>query len=376
MKLFSNDAEGTFLRRPNRFTAIVEIEGKAVPCHCADPGKLRELLLPGVGVILERSRAPGRKTSWTLAAARYRDEVVPLISSRANLAASSFILPKLFPEARLVRPEFPLGDSRFDFLVEDSSGRGHLLEVKACSLVEYGTALFPDSPSERALKHLTRLGEISGHAYESHFLFIITHGKPAVFRPNLHAQPAFARLLSANAATVRVHASAFSTSETGEAVLTALEVPVDLSHGSLAEADSGSYLIVLSLAKAQTVEVGALGFRAFAAGYYVYAGSAAKNLSSRMARHLRKVRKKLHWHLDYLRPHASSCYALPLASYRNLECELAEALLTIGGIAVPDFGSSDCGCLSHLYFFSGNPLASREFLDLLARFRHLEAFLF
>jgi sugar fermentation stimulation protein A len=76
--------------------------------------------------------------------------------------------------------------------------------------------------------------------------------------------------------------------------------------------------------------------------------------------------------LDYLTPWAQSIKAQPIFSYRNLECELAAALEDLGGKGVPGFGCSDCSCASHLYYFRDRPLGSRDFVDMLLRFRHVE----
>jgi sugar fermentation stimulation protein A len=142
----------------------------------------------------------------------------------------------------------------------------------------------------------------------------------------------------------------------------------------LAEADSGSYLIMLEIPRPCDVETGALGTLRYEAGWYVYAGSARKNLSARIKRHLRRTRKKQHWHIDYLSPQAARIKAYPVCSYRNLECSLAAALKKLGGTAVSRFGSSDCRCESHLFYFPEPPLKKAAFLELLLRFRHVEAF--
>jgi sugar fermentation stimulation protein A len=147
-------------------------------------------------------------------------------------------------------------------------------------------------------------------------------------------------------------------------------VPVDLSHGKLAASNGGNYLVLLELPEERDIAAGSLGTIHFNAGWYVYAGSARKNLSQRINRHLRKVRKQQHWHLDYLSPAARLIKGFPIMSYRNLECELAGALKSIGGEAVPGFGSSDCRCGSHLYYFADPPLRNRAFVDMLLRFRH------
>ena len=251
------------------------------------------------------------------------------------------------------------------------------MEVKACSLVEHGAAMFPDAPSGRALKHLKELKEMAAlRGYTCHILFMILHGEPEVFIPNLHTDPQFAAALRNSGGKngpVQVHACLLRCDPEGGTRLVRAQVPVELSHGKLAEADSGSYMVMLELPQAETIETGALGPLHYKAGWYIYAGSARKNLSRRIKRHLR-LRKKRRWHIDYLRPHAAQIKAYPIYSYRNLECELAEALENLGGQGVPRFGSSDCRCKSHLFYFPAPPLENPAFLELLLRFRHKAAF--
>ena len=58
----------TFLARPNRFRieARLHATGDVVAAHCADPGRLRELLIPGVTVYVSRADNPARKTAYDL----------------------------------------------------------------------------------------------------------------------------------------------------------------------------------------------------------------------------------------------------------------------------------------------------------------------
>ena len=384
--LFQNDLEAVFHRRPNRFLVIAKKGQREIPCHCPNPGRMEELLFPGARLILEKRSpvAKGAKTAYTAAGVCRRDGgTAPLCSVRANRAAEALILAKIIPGLREIRPEYALGSSRFDFLCVDADGDRHLVEVKACSLVEYGVAMFPDAPSARALKHLEELAALSAEGYRCHVLFVIVHGNPAVFVPNPHTDPALAaalwRYAGTAAAPVQVHAALIRCDRNGTAKLARAAVPADLSTGELAAKNSGSYLVVLELAKAARIAVGSLGTIAFRAGWYVYAGSALKNLDQRLSRHLRKIRKIKHWHLDYLTPRAKTISALPIRSSRNLECELAAALRAIGGTGVSGFGSSDCRggrgqkCESHLYYFSADPMGNRAFVDLLLRFRHVES---
>ncbi|MDR2211092.1 MAG: DNA/RNA nuclease SfsA [Spirochaetaceae bacterium] len=423
-RFFLNDREAIFVRRPNRFLIIAK-DGEEIPCHCPNPGRLIEFFgfrgrdIPGIRMILEKRAEGGRvqaaKTAYTAVGLYYpggpdgRESIVPLFSSRANRAAQDLILKKIIPGLRDVHPEYTLGNSRFDFLCTGEGGQRHLVEVKACSLVEQGVAMFPDAPSERALKHLEELAVLSRRGYVCHVLFVIVHGRPRVFIPNLHTDPALAAGLSRlgkaaepaaagkkrreqgtpaksgktrRSGKVLVHAALLRLDSQGRAGLARASVPVDLSHGNLAESDRGSYLVILELTEEKETGVGSLGTLRFKPGWYVYAGSAQKNLRSRINRHLRKKGKEKHWHLDYLTPLAGSIRALPFMSYRNLECALSAELAALGGTPVrsaaggkPGFGASDCtgGCPSHLWYFAKPPVQDRAFVDMLFRYRHVEA---
>jgi sugar fermentation stimulation protein A len=387
-RLFTNDREAVFLRRPNRFLVIAGDADEELACHCPNPGRLLELLFSGDRLILERrAERAGAKTAWTAAGLYHRDTVVPLVSARANLAAEKLILREIIPNLREFVSEYTLGSSRFDFLCTDKRGGKHVVEVKACSLIEHGVAMFPDAPSGRALKHLEELAALSLQGYQCHVLFVIVHSSPSCFIPNLHTDPAFASGLSryghavhapagvrsSGAGPVAVHAALLRCNQNGSAFLVNPSVPVDLSHGAAAESNAGNYLILLELPESRRISVAALGTLDFPGGWYVYAGSARKNLSRRMSRHLRKERKLKHWHLDYLTPCAKTIQALPIASYRNLECALAGDLRTLGGRTVKGFGSSDCRCPGHLCYFPEPPLCNPAFVDLLMRYRHVEA---
>ncbi|AUV82100.1 DUF123 domain-containing protein [Salinigranum rubrum] len=112
----------------------------------------------------------------------------------------------------------------------------------------------------------------------------------------------------------------------------------------------GTYVLVFELASSARVEVGALGACTFPAGDYAYVGSAlGPGGFGRTERHRRKLGGEgdtVHWHVDALttRPE-TSFVAAHLVPERAVECAVARRLPPgpLGG-----FGSSDCGCRSHL----------------------------
>ncbi|MCF6147131.1 MAG: GIY-YIG nuclease family protein [Candidatus Kuenenia sp.] len=120
--------------------------------------------------------------------------------------------------------------------------------------------------------------------------------------------------------------------------------------------NKGIYCLVITLLKAQKIQIGKLGTFHFPIGYYVYAGSAQNNLNLRIERHLRQI-KKSRWHIDYLLHHGQIITIYSYTGGKNLECVLGRKIGALQEAIMPvkGFGSSDCSCISHLYFFKKNP---------------------
>jgi sugar fermentation stimulation protein A len=117
----------------------------------------------------------------------------------------------------------------------------------------------------------------------------------------------------------------------------------------------------MKLDKPRTIQVGKLGRGFFRGGYYVYLGSALNGLEKRISRHLSQ-QKKNYWHIDYLLEYAGVIGTRTIHSSEKRECALSEEVGNIShGIPLEGFGSSDCRCSTHLYFFSDNPLSNHLF---------------
>lgn len=371
VRLFTPGIEGRFIGRPNRFLLLADTPEGPIRAHSPNPGRLEEFLLPEIPLLFEKACGPGRKTAWSLAAARYRGHMVPLHSGRANNAAGTLVLPRFFPGGK-IRPEVTHGDSRFDFLV--SHGGMHTwVEVKSCTLAEYGTAMFPDAPTERGRRHILHLAKLAGEPNtRAMVLFILMNREAERFIPHFHTDPAFSLALRAVSDRVDIRAVTLHTGEDGYAVLGNPDIPVDLTTLTAAEQDCGVYLLVLELPRALTLTVGSLGVIEFRAGWYVYAGSGKKNLSKRIARHLRKG-KNLRWHIDYLSQAAGKIKAYPIYTRRDLECALAADVAAAADGMIPGFGCSDCRCESHLFYFNQYPVRTARFQEVVLRYRHKES---
>jgi len=145
-----------------------------------------------------------------------------------------------------------------------------------------------------------------------------------------------------------------------------LKIPWDYLQNEVK--DRGSYLLVLKLERQKLIEVGRLGKLMFQKGYYIYVGSAMSNLRARIERH-RQKRKKMHWHIDYLTKVADGFFSIPIRSSQRQECEIAQSLSSIIKSGPSGFGSSDCKCLTHLFWSEKNPLQIEAFHNVLQRFR-------
>lgn len=134
----------------------------------------------------------------------------------------------------------------------------------------------------------------------------------------------------------------------------------------------GSYVLVLWLAESRTIKVGKLGQFDFRTGYYLYVGSAfgAGGLAGRLKHHLNP--RKLHWHIDYLRAIAELQEIWFTAEEQRRECQWAAELAKLPQCSrpYPGFGSTDCRCVSHLFYCSAEQAVS-EILNSLSRWKRL-----
>lgn len=110
----------------------------------------------------------------------------------------------------------------------------------------------------------------------------------------------------------------------------------------------GTYALLVHVPYDLAAGVGELGTLSFKAGYYAYIGSALGGLEARVKRHLREE-KKLHWHVDYLLARARAVDVVLARTRTKKECAVAKEL-SKHFASVRGFGSSDCGCESHLFY--------------------------
>ena len=185
---YSNIVKGTFLDRPNRFIAHVELDGKRETVHVKNTGRCRELLLPGAEIWLTAPGTEGRKTKYDLVTVRKENGLLVNIDSQAPNAVVKEWLEKQQYDA--VVPEYTYGDSRIDFYMERGAERT-LMEVKGCTLEREGIGYFPDAPTDRGVKHLRELAKAVKDGYRAALAFAIQMDGIKEVRPNIQTHPEF-----------------------------------------------------------------------------------------------------------------------------------------------------------------------------------------
>lgn len=179
------------LGRPNRFVLEVEINGRTEKANLRDSGRLPQLIKPGNRVLLRRKK--GGKIPYTVFVIFDNETSVIVNSSLHSPLAEKILIEKGY---RILKREVKVENARIDFLVEKEDKR--LLEVKGCTLVENGVALFPDSPTKRGLKHLEILEK-----YRGELLFLVMRSDAVSFSPNFKIHREFAEKLLSSKIRIR-----------------------------------------------------------------------------------------------------------------------------------------------------------------------------
>lgn len=185
-----------FDSRPNRFLvkALSSTDGEILLCHLHDPGRLKEILIPGSELLLRHAAKTGRKTDWDVVAGKNGEHWV-LINSSYHRMISGKILedPTISPFGKpgSIRPEVKVGSSRLDYELTMKDGTSVFVEVKGCSLTLEGKALFPDAPTTRGARHLEELIELKDAGFRTSVMVLILGPGSRCFAPKEDTDPIF-----------------------------------------------------------------------------------------------------------------------------------------------------------------------------------------
>ena len=189
--------EAEFIDRPNRFLTRVKYNGEVVKSHLPDPGRLKELLIPGVTLLIKKEGNPNRKTKFSTQGVYLRGQLISLNSWLPNEFVEFLLKNKSihFLESwDFIRREVPFGKNRFDFLLMRDE-KPLYLEVKSVTLVENGVAKFPDAVTARGKRHVEHLAEMTKDGMECMVLFVVQRPDAKIFQPQWERDPQFSEAL-------------------------------------------------------------------------------------------------------------------------------------------------------------------------------------
>lgn len=213
---------GVLLRRYKRFLADVErADGSTLTLHCPNTGAMTGCSTPGSRVWFSQSDNPKRKYPHTLEVieplefvsavssdSESADETVKvgINSSKANALVDEAIKAGVIAELiapQALRREVAVPDEagRFDFGFTDAAGVSGFVEVKSVTLcLAEGVGAFPDSVSERALRHVQALTRRVAAGQRAVLLFCVQHTGIKRVRCAHEIYPEYAQAVAASAA--------------------------------------------------------------------------------------------------------------------------------------------------------------------------------
>ena len=199
MKIEGPLINAVFIERPNRFITIIEIGGEKHKSHLPDPGRLKELLIPGASLLVRPApENKERSTAFTTIMVNLKGQWISLVSTLPNqFVKYSFQKNRIpiFQKYKLVRPEVTIRNHRFDFLLSNKSGKNFFLEVKSVTFVEDGIAKFPDAVTARGMNHAKTLTDLVKEGEFAGILFVCQRPDATLFEPMWDRDPMFSNVL-------------------------------------------------------------------------------------------------------------------------------------------------------------------------------------
>lgn len=204
MKFPSKLVSGRLIKRYKRFLADVELDsGDIITTTCPNTGSMLGLTEPGSRVWLSTSDNPKRKYkhTWEMIEAGLdkKKAMVGINTQHPNKLVAEGLSLNAIPELEgyeRVRREVKYGkNSRIDLLLDqgdDSSAPPCYVEIKNVHLLrEKGLAEFPDSKTERGVKHLAELTQMVADGARAVMFYLIQRADADRFKIAADIDPAY-----------------------------------------------------------------------------------------------------------------------------------------------------------------------------------------
>ena len=233
--------EGRLVKRYKRFLADVELsDGQVVTAHCPNSGSMKGCAQKGARVWISTSDNPKRKLKYTWELIRIKDTFIGINTQVPNKLVKQSVEHGLVSELSQytrVTSEVKTSDhTRLDLMLEDDDGGRCYVEIKNCTLVEDGVAMFPDAVTTRGQKHLDELVALKAQGYRAVIFYLIQRTDAKRFTPADRIDPVYAeKLVRAKAHGVEIITRdvEFNLNAQPGRILLNRPLPAQLGFGSL-----------------------------------------------------------------------------------------------------------------------------------------------
>ncbi len=180
---------GVLIKRYKRFLADVRLieSGRTVTAHCPNSGSMKGCSEPGSQVFLSESSNPRRKLKYTWELIKIPGTMIGINTQVPNKLVKQAIENDLIEELSgysRVKAEIKTSrHTRLDLLLEDNKDRKCYVEIKNCTLVENGVAMFPDAVTTRGQKHLDELVQLVTMGHRGIIFYLIQRMDAKSFKP-------------------------------------------------------------------------------------------------------------------------------------------------------------------------------------------------
>ena len=222
----------TLVQRYKRFLADVRLEnGELITAHCPNTGSMKQCSQPGRPVYLSRHQNPRRKYEHTWELIHMSQSLVGINTQATNLIVREALQARqvdLLKDYDRVQAEVKIANNtRIDFMLSGANRENCYLEVKNCTLVQEGQALFPDAITQRGQRHLQELIALSQAGYQAAIFFLVQRSDACSFSPAQDIDPVYSQLLR-QAREENVHIMAYDVDISMQSISIRNELPCSI----------------------------------------------------------------------------------------------------------------------------------------------------
>ncbi len=187
------------IKRYKRFLAdVVLTDGSTMTVYCPNTGSMRSCSTPGSRVMISKSNNSKRKYQYTLEVIDVGTGWIGINTSLTNSIVAEAIGLGIIDELQdvdAIHTEVKTSaHTRLDLMVEKGDKK-IFIEIKNCSLVEEGVAMFPDAVTSRGTKHLLELAELVRQGNDGIIFYLVQRMDAQLFKPAAHIDPVYAETL-------------------------------------------------------------------------------------------------------------------------------------------------------------------------------------